>query len=125
MLRHRAAQAAAIPALMFALLAAAACGSSAYAVRAVPRIAAEDVGQPVSRLQEALGAPRKVDTSPTKIVYVWFLAQAPDGAPPGFHGCELEATVDPRSQRVLGVSLSNIGWTRCGEVQMRIRIAQR
>jgi hypothetical protein len=125
MLRDYAARRAATSLVIVAFTAAAGCGSSGYAVRAVPRIAAEQVGQPVSRLQEALGAPRKIDASPNKMVYVWFLAQAPDGAPPGFHGCELEATVDPGSQRVLGVSLSDIGWTRCGEVQLKIRIARR
>ena len=46
------------------------------------------------RLQEAFGKPRKIDTTPTKEVYVWFLAQKPDGAPAGFHGCEMEVTVD-------------------------------
>jgi hypothetical protein len=31
--------------------------------------------------------------------------------------------VDARSQRVLGYTLSNIGWSSCGEVERRIRIA--
>jgi len=97
------------------------CAGSGYAVRAVPRIAADNVGKPVTRLQEAFGEPRKVDTTPTKLVYVWFLAQKPDGAPAGFHGCELEVTVDPRSQQVLGYSLDDIGWTKCSDVRRRIR----
>jgi hypothetical protein len=103
----------------------AACGSSAYAMRPVPRIAADNVGQPVSRLQEAFGEPRKIDATPTKMVYVWFLQQAPAGAPAGFHGCEMEVTVDPRSRRVLGYSLSNIGWSKCREMDRRIRVAAR
>ncbi len=37
------------------------CGGSGYAVRPVPRIAADNVGKPVSVLQEAFGEPRKVD----------------------------------------------------------------
>lgn len=101
------------------------CGHSAYAVRSLPRIAADNVGEPVSRLREAFGAPRKIDATPTKLVYVWFLDQAPPGAPAGFHGCEMEATVDIRSQRVLGYSLSNIGWGRCAELKRNIRMAER
>ena len=101
------------------------CGYSAYAVRAVPRIAADNVGQPVSRLQDAFGEPRKIDSSSAKQVYVWFIPQQPAGAPAGFHGCELEVSVDPRSQRVLGYSLSNIGWSKCREVERRILVAQR
>jgi len=100
------------------------CSHSGYAVRAVPRIAADNVGQPVSRLKDAFGAPRKVESSATKQVYVWFLEQAPPGAPTGLHGCEMEVTVDPRSDRVLGYSLSNIGWAKCPEVERKIRIAQ-
>ena len=89
-----------------------------YAVRPVPRIAADNVGKPVSRLQEAFGEPRKIDSTPTKVIYVWFLPQKPkDGSPSGFHGCEMEVTVDARSQRVLGYSLSNIGWSTCSEVR--------
>ena len=38
-------------------LALAACGHSGYAVRSVPSIAADNVGKPVSRLQEAFGEP--------------------------------------------------------------------
>jgi hypothetical protein len=101
----------------------AACSGSGYAVRPVPRIAADNVGWPVGRLQEAFGEPRKVDTTPTKLIYVWFIAQAPAGAPVGFHGCELEVTVEPKSQHVLGYSLSNIGWAKCGEIQRRVRVA--
>jgi hypothetical protein len=111
--------------LAAASLALAACSHSGYAVRPVPRIAADSVGKPVSRLQEAFGAPRKIETTPTKIIYVWFLEQIPDGAPAGFHGCEMEVSVDPRSDHILGYSLSNIGWTRCPEVERKIRIAER
>ena len=77
-----------------------------------------------NRLEEAFGAPRKVDRTPTKLVYDWFLAQAPAGAPVGFHGCEMEVTVDIRSEHVLGYSLANIGWGRCQDVQRKIRIAE-
>ncbi len=108
-----------------ALLALAACHSSGYAVRPIPRIAAESVGKPVSRLKEAFGQPRKIDATPTKQVYVWFLEQKPDGAPTGFHGCEMEVTVDARSEHVLGYSLSNIGWAKCREVERKIRVAER
>ena len=107
------------------VVALAGCGHSAYAVRSVPRIAADNVGQPVSRLQEAFGEPRKIDTTSTKLVYVWFLPEKPAGTPTGFHGCEMEVTVDARSQRVLGYSLSNIGWSKCREVERRIRVAER
>ena len=100
-----------------------ACGHSDFAVRPVPKIVADNVGQPVSKLQETFGAPRKVDSSGIKQVYVWFLPAQPAGAPSGFHGCEMEVTVDARSQRVLGYTLSNIGWSSCGEVERRIRIA--
>jgi hypothetical protein len=106
-------------------LALAGCGHSGYAVRSVPSIAADNVGKPVSRLQEAFGEPRKIDQTATKWVYVWFIAQKPDGAPTGFHGCEMEVTVDARSQRVLGYSLSNIGWSNCRQVERRIRVAER
>jgi hypothetical protein len=102
------------------------CGGSAYVVRPVPRIAADTVGRPVSVLQEAFGEPRKVDKTSTKLVYVWFLPQKPkEGAPSGFQGCDMEVTVDARSQRVLGYSLSNIGFSSCRDVQRRIRVAQR
>jgi hypothetical protein len=111
-------------ALAFGSLTLAACGHSGYAVRPVPRIAADNVGKPVSRLQEAFGEPRKIDQTSTRWVYVWFLPEKPAGAPTGFHGCEMEVTVDPRSQRVLGYSLSNIGWSNCGEVERRIRVAE-
>ncbi|HEY0748665.1 MAG TPA: hypothetical protein VGD63_18325 [Steroidobacteraceae bacterium] len=102
------------------------CSGSGYAVRTVPRIAADNVGKSVSVLQEAFGEPRKIDKSATKMVYVWFLPQKPkEGTPSGFQGCEMEVTVDPRSQRILGYSLSNIGWSACRDVQRRIRVAQR
>jgi hypothetical protein len=102
------------------------CSGSGYAVRPVPRIAADTVGKPVSVLQEAFGEPRKIDKTSTKLVYVWFLPQKPkEGAPSGFQGCEMEVTVDARSQRVLGYSLSNIGYSACRDVQRRIRVAQR
>jgi hypothetical protein len=107
-----------------AALAFAGCHST-YAVRPVPRIAADSVGKPVSRLQEAFGQPRKIDTTPTKEVYVWFLPQKPAGAPDGFHGCEMEVTVDARSEHVLGYSLSNVGWAKCREVARKIRVAER
>jgi hypothetical protein len=106
-------------------LALAACGNSAYAVRSVPRIAADSVGMPVSQLRAALGEPRKVESTSTKTTYVWFIEQVPAGAPAGFHGCEMEVTVDPRSDRVLGVSMSNMGWTKCPEIERKILIAQR
>jgi hypothetical protein len=108
-----------------AAVALAACGQSGFAVRPIPRIAADNVGKPVSRLQEAFGEPRKIDQTPTKWVYVWFLPQKPPGAPTGFHGCEMEVTVDARSQRVLGYSLSNIGWSNCRDLERRIRVAER
>jgi hypothetical protein len=108
-----------------ATLVLAACAQSGYAVRPIPRIAADNVGKPVSRLQEAFGEPRKIDQTPTKWVYVWFLPQKPPGAPTGFHGCEMEVTVDARSQRILGYSLSNIGWSNCRDVERRIRVAER
>jgi hypothetical protein len=112
-------------ALGIAVLALAGCHSSGYAVRPIPSIAADSVGKPVSRLKEAFGQPRKIDTTPTKQVYVWFLAQTPAGAPAGFHGCEMEVTVDARSEHVLGYSLSNIGWSKCREVERKIRVAER
>src|ERR1700737_4224233 len=89
------------------------CGHSGYAVRSVPNIAADNVGKRVSRLQEEFGEPRKIDKTSTKGVYVWFLPKNPRGAPTGFHGCEIEVTVDARSQRVLGFSVANIGWSGC------------
>jgi hypothetical protein len=105
-----------------ATFALAACGGSGFAVRPVPRIASDNVGKPVSRLQEAFGQPRKVDTTATKLVYVWFIAQTPAGAPAGFHGCEVEVTVEPQSQHVLGYSLSNVGWAKCGEIARKVRV---
>ena len=111
--------------VMAAAAALSACGHSEFAVRPVPKIVADNVGQPVSRLQETFGAPRKIDRTATKQVYVWFLPSTPSGAPSGFHGCEMEVTVDARSQRVLGYSLSNIGWSTCREVERKIRIAAR
>ncbi len=112
-------------AMTLGISASAGCGHSGYAVRSVPSIAADNVGKPVVRLQEAFGEPRKIDQTSTKWVYVWFFAQKPAGAPTGFHGCEMEVTVDARSQRVLGYSLSNIGWSNCRDVERRIRVAER
>jgi len=106
-------------------LALAACGHSGYAVRSIPRIAADNVGKPVSRLQETFGTPRKIDTTSTKAVYVWFLEETPAGAPAGFHGCEMEVTVDPRSEHVLGYSLSNIGWAKCPDMARKIQVTAR
>jgi hypothetical protein len=101
------------------------CGGG-YAVRPVARIAADHVGKSVDGLQEVFGEPRKIDSSGTRETYVWFLPSKPkDGSPSGFHGCEIEVSVDPRSQRVLGYSLSNIGWSSCSEVERRIRVASR
>jgi len=110
-------------AMVVGVLGLAACSHGGYAVRTVPSIAAANVGKPVSRLQEAFGEPRKVDQTSSKWVYVWFLPEKPAGAPDGFHGCEMEVTVDARSQQVLGYSLSNIGWADCHEVDRRIRVA--
>jgi hypothetical protein len=113
-------------AVLLLAIVSAGCGGSGYAVRPIPRIAADNVGKPISVLQEAFGEPRKVDQTSTKMVYVWFLPQKPKNGPAsGFQGCEMEVTVDARSQRILGYSLSNIGWSTCGDVQRRIRIAQR
>lgn len=112
-------------AIAMASVTLAGCGHSSYVVRPVPRIAADNVGKPVSRLQEALGAPRKIDATSTKLVYVWFLDQTPAGAPAGFHGCELEVAVDPRSEYVLGFSMSNIGWAKCPDVARKIHLADR
>jgi len=112
-------------ALALGLVALAACSHSAYTVRPVASIAADTVGKPVQRLEEAFGAPRRVDSTPTQRVYVWFLEQVPPGAPSGFHGCDMEVTVDIRSQHVLGYSLANVDWGKCGEVERKIRIAER
>ena len=86
-------------ALGVAVLAFAGCQSSGYAVRPVSRIAADSVGKPVSRLEDAFGQPRKIETTPTKQIYVWFFAETPAGAPVGFHGCEMEVTVDAHSEQ--------------------------
>jgi hypothetical protein len=100
--------------------------SGGYAVRPVARIAADNVGKPVASLEEVFGEPRKIDRSSTRETYVWFLPQKPkEGSANGFHGCEMEVSVDPRSQRVLGFSLSNIGWSSCSDVERRIRVASR
>jgi hypothetical protein len=99
--------------------------SGAYAVRPVARIAADNVGKSVEGLQEAFGEPRKIDSSMTRETYVWFLPVKPKDGSSGFHGCEIEVSVDPRSQRVLGYSLSNIGWSSCSDVERRIRVASR
>jgi hypothetical protein len=100
--------------------------SGGYAVRPVARIAADNVGRPVGALQEVFGEPRKIERSATRETYVWFLPQQPaNGSSSGFHGCEMEVSVDPYSQRVLGFSLSNIGWSSCSEVERRIRVASR
>lgn len=56
-------------ALGIAVLALAACHGSGYAVRPIPRIAADSVGKPVSRLREAFGEPRKIESTPTKEVF--------------------------------------------------------
>jgi len=114
-----------VAAVVTAGMALAGCGQSGFAVRPIPRIAADNVGKPVGRLEEAFGAPRRIDTTPTKLIYVWFVEQTPPGAPTGFHGCEMEVTVDARTQHVLGYSLSNIGWTKCPEVKRKILIADR
>jgi hypothetical protein len=112
-----------IPALLaFACAALGACAGSGYAVRPVPRIAADTVGRSVSLLEEAFGEPRTVTTAPTRLVYVWFIAATPPGASQGLHGCELEVTVEPRSRQVLGYALSNIGWVRCGDIERRVRV---
>jgi hypothetical protein len=100
--------------------------SSGYAVRPVSRIAADNVGKSVSHLQEIFGEPRKIETTASRQIYVWFIPLKPqDGSPSGFHGCEIEVSVEPNSQQVLGYSLSNIGWASCSEVERRIRVASR
>jgi hypothetical protein len=104
-----------------AALVVAACGTSAYAVRPVPTIVAQNVGQPVSRLQDTFGEPRKIERNATRQVYVWYLPTKVKDAPEGFHGCEMEVTVDSRSQRVLGYSLSNLGWSECKSLERRVR----
>ncbi len=102
----------------------AACGTTEFEVRPVPRIAADHVGKPVSKLEDAFGSPRKIDETPTKLIYVWFLKEEPAGAPVGFHGCEMEVTVDIRTNHVLGYSLANVGWGRCAEVERKVRVAE-
>jgi len=57
-------------------------------------------GRPVNRLQMP-SVSGKIDTTPNRLVYVVFSSRHPQGAG-GFHGCEMEVTVDPRSQRILG-----------------------
>ena len=108
-----------------AISALTACGSSGYAVRPISRIAADNVGKPIGGLKEAFGVPRKIDATTTRVVYVWFLEETPPGAPVGFHGCEMEVTIDARTEHVLGYSLSNIGWAKCRDVQRRIHVAER
>ncbi len=98
--------------------------SGGYAVRPVARIAADNVGKPVSGLQEVFGEPRKIESGASRATYVWFIPMKPKGgSPSGFHGCEIEVSVDPQSLRVLGYSLSNIGWASCSDVERRIRVA--
>ena len=99
----------------------AACSHSVYALRPVPAIVADTVGKPVSRLEDTFGEPRKIDRTPTRQVYVWYLPTEIKGAPAGFHGCEMEVTVDARSQRVLGYSMSNIGWSECKSLERKVR----
>jgi len=111
--------------LALGTVALAACSHSAYTVRPVGSIAADNVGKPVQRLEEAFGEPRRVESTSTQRVYVWFLEQSPPGAPVGFHGCDMEVTVDIRSQHVLGYSLANVGWGKCRELERKIRIAAR
>jgi hypothetical protein len=104
-----------------AVVCVAACSHSAYAVRPVTAIVAAVVGQPVSQLQDTFGEPRKIDRSPTRQVYVWYLPTQIKDAPSGFHGCEMEVTVDARSQRVLGFSLSDLGWSECKSLVRKVR----
>ncbi len=100
--------------------------SGGYSVRPVARIAADNVGKPVSGLREVFGEPRKIDRTAMRETYVWFMPLEPKhGVSGGLHGCELEVSVDPRSQHVLGYSLSNIGFSSCSEVERRIRVASR
>jgi hypothetical protein len=100
--------------------------SGSYAVRPVSRIAADNVGKSVRHLQDVFGEPRKVETTATRQVYVWFIPLQPkDGSPNGLHGCEIEVSVEPNSQQVLGYSLSNVGWASCSEIERRIRVASR
>src|SRR5258706_5513326 len=91
-------------AIAMAVLFLAACAQSGFAVRPIPRIAADNVGKPVSRLQEAFGPPRKIDTTPTKLVYVWFMEQTQPGATVGFNGCDIAVTYDARTHLVLRYS---------------------
>ena len=88
----------------------------------MPRIAPDRVGKPVARLQEPFGEPRKIDSMQNRLTYVWFLERTPDGAPKGFHGCELEVTVDARSEHVLGYSLSNLGWCPFSKERRKVRV---
>ena len=52
-------------------------------------------------------------------------ATADAGAPAGFHGCEMEATVDARSEHILGYTLSNIGWAKCSDIVRKIDTTER
>ena len=99
--------------------------SGHYVVRPVPRILARQVNEPVSELVTIFGEPRKVDTTPTKFIYVWFLPQKPSNASPsGFNGCEVEVTVDARSRRVLGYSQSNLNFGACRDVRRKVRVKE-
>lgn len=113
------------PILGFTLTSLAACAGSGYAVRAVPRIMADAVGRPVDGLARDFGPPRRIDRTETALVYIWFLPDRPAGAPAGFHGCQLEVTVDGRSLRVEGYATADVGWSTCGRMERRIRIAER
>jgi hypothetical protein len=96
-----------------------------YAVRPVPRILADGVNEPIAELVAIFGEPRKVDTTPTKLIYVWFLPQKPSNASPsGFNGCEVEVSVDARSRRVLGYSQSNLNFGACRDVRRKIPVKE-
>jgi hypothetical protein len=86
-----------------------------------------DRGRQCRQTNDQLGSlqsARESDTTPPKRVRL-VPGQTPPGAPVGFHGCEMEVTVDARTQHVLGYSLSNIGWAKCPEVQRKIHVAER
>jgi hypothetical protein len=102
------------------------CGCDAgYEVRPVPRIFADQVGQPIKELIELFGEPRKVDTTATRQLYVWYLPQKPsEGSPSGFNGCEVEVSVDARSSLVLGFSQTNLGYTTCAEVLRKVHVKE-
>jgi hypothetical protein len=36
----------------------------------------------------------------------------------------MEVTVDGRSEHVLGYSLANVGWGKCGDLERSIRVAE-